>query len=386
MKRLDPAMIGLGRRTELNTVPWAFACFLIASIAGAQTLAVPLPAATVTQLDTLIQNTMKEQNLPSVAVGVWIPGQGEYRAAFGTANLGSGQARQVGDPFRIASISKTFTATAILQLADQGKLSTGDLLSKWFPAFPNAGQITLKDLLLMRSGVAEFADEDVLGAYYRRPLEPFTAQDAIRLAAEKASAFIPPNQKTVYTNTNFVLLEQIVERVSGQDMNAYLQEHVMAPLGMRRSFYATGPLLPSALHGYSLDAETKTFRDMTWLNPQLPGGAGAVVSTLDDLQTYVRALCTGTLLQPATQAERLAGQQIDGAPAFVKYGEGVLQLGPFCGHNGTIFGFSSEAFYLPSQDAVIVINVNRLDLDDQSRSTELFLRLTKTLFPKDVRW
>ena len=111
-----------------------------------------------------------------------------------------------------------------------------------------------------------------------------------------------------------------------------------------------------------------------------------MVSTRDDLQTYVRALCTGTLLQPATQAERLAGQQIDGAPAFVKYGEGVLQLGPFCGHNGTIFGFSSEAFYLPSQDAVIVINVNRLDLDDQSRSTELFLRLTKTLFPKDVRW
>ncbi len=82
----------------------------------------------------------------------------------------------------------------------------------------------------------------------------------------------------------------------------------------------------------------------------------------------------------------MAGEQMNGEPGFIRYGEGVLQLGPFCGHNGIIFGFSSEAFYLPVRDAVIVMNVNRLDLDDQSQSTELFLQLTKLLFPQEVPW
>lgn len=359
---------------------------LLALGLGSFAAAAPLPAATVAQIDAIVRDTMRERNLPSVAVGIWIPGQGEYQAGFGTANLQTGRMRQASDAFRIASISKTFTATAILQLADQGQLSTSDLLFKWFPDFPNAGRITVKDLLMMRSGVADYADADVLGAYYRRPLAPFTAQDAVRLSAAKAVSFTAPAEQTVYTNTNYVLLERIVERVSGQDMDAYLQAHVMAPLGLRRTFYATGPVLPSLLHGYSLDEGSQTFRDMTWLNPQLAGGAGAVVSTLDDLHTYVRALCTGTLLRPATQTERLAGQPGTGSPSFIRYGEGVLLFGPFCGHNGTIFGFSSEAFYLPARDAVIVINVNRLDHDDQSQSSELFLRLTKALFPQDVPW
>ena len=219
-----------------------------------------LPAATVAQLDSLIQKAIQDKNLPGVMVGVWIPGQGEYQVAFGIADLHTGQARQVTDPFRIASITKTFTATAILQLADQGLLSTHDPLSKWFPDFPHTDRITVQDLLMMRSGVAEFADEGVLGAYYQRPLETFTAQDALRLAAARAASFIPPQYKTVYTNTNYVLLERIVERVSGQDINSYLQAHVMGPLDLRHTFYATDPVLPGPLHGYSLDATTQNLQ------------------------------------------------------------------------------------------------------------------------------
>lgn len=359
--------------------------FLAAPFVSAQTTQATLPAAAV-QLDSIIETAMTKNNLPGVVVGVWIPSQGEYLAAFGTANLETGRAREVTDPFRIASISKTFTATAILQLVDRRKLETSDPLSTWFPDFPNADEITVKNLLMMRSGIPEFADETVLRAYYQNPLEPFDAQDAIRLAAAKTDQFSPPDQKTVYTNTNFVLLEQIVEKVSGRDMDTFLAENVFVPLKMAETFYATEPELPGELRGYSWDADTEAFKDMTALNPGLPGGAGAVVSTLDDLHTYVRALCTGELLKPATQAERLAGVTMDGEPEFIKYGEGIELLGQFCGHNGTIFGFSSEAFYLPAKDAVIIINVNRLDLDDQSQSTELFLMLTKALFPDDVNW
>ncbi len=369
-----------------NPIMILLAILLLAALALAQTTGPRLPAATVTQIETLIKSTMAEKNLPSVAVGVWIPGQGNYEAAFGTANLATGRKRQVSDPFRIASITKTFTATAILQLVDQGKLSTADPISKWFPDFPNAAQITVRDLLTMRSGLADFADLALLEWYYHNRLAPFGPQDAIRLTAAQASKFTPPNQKTVYINTNYVLLAEIVEKASGQDMNSFLAANVFAPLGLKGTFYATEPRLSGELRGYGWDAATKSFEDVTELNPGLPGGAGAVVSTLDDLRIYFRALCAGGLLKPATQAKRLEGTVLDGAPAFVRYGEGVEHLGPFCGHNGTIMGFSSEAFYLPAKDAVIVVNVNRLDADDHSQSTELFLRLTKMLFPSEVKW
>lgn len=99
-----------------------------------------------------------------------------------------------------------------------------------------------------------------------------------------------------------------------------------------------------------------------------------------------RALGAGLLLKPETQKARLAGQTIDGLPDWVRYGEGIEQIGRFYGHNGTIFGSSSEMFYLPEKDAVIVINVNRLDLDDHSKSADLFFAISKLLFPEYVNW
>lgn len=111
-----------------------------------------------------------------------------------------------------------------------------------------------------------------------------------------------------------------------------------------------------------------------------------MISTIADLKTYARALCTGRLLQPATHQTQLATTHLEGAADFVKYGEGIVQFGRFCGHNGTIFGFSSEMWYLPEKDAVIVINVNRLDVDDASKSAALFLAITKMLFPEFVAW
>lgn len=359
---------------------------ILASLALAQTTGPRLPAATITQIESLIKNQMTEKNLPGVAVGIWIPGQGNYVAAFGKSDLKTGRERQVGDPFRIASITKTFTATAILQLADQGKLSLTDPIARWFPGFPNADKITVKDLLMMRSGMADFADDKLLEVWYRDPLAPLGPQEAMRMTANQATKFTAPNQKTRYNNSNYVLLEQIAVKVSGQDMNSFLNANVFTPLGLKNTVYPTTTRLPGELRGYSWDTDSKSFRDVTEVNPALPGGAGAIISTLDDLRVYVQAICKGGLLKPATQAARLEGMPMDGEPPFIRYAQGLLQLGPLCGHNGTIFGFSSEAFYLPSKDAVIVINVNRLDLDDHSHSTELLLRLTKLLFPNEVSW
>ncbi len=111
-----------------------------------------------------------------------------------------------------------------------------------------------------------------------------------------------------------------------------------------------------------------------------------MISTLSDLNVYAKKLYFGPLLKQKTQENRLKTIRLDGSPEYVQYGEGIARIGKFWGHNGTIFGFSTEMWYLPAKDAVIVINVNRLDKEDESKSTPLFLTIAKEVFPEDVVW
>ncbi|MDG3002339.1 serine hydrolase domain-containing protein [Paludisphaera mucosa] len=340
----------------------------------------------VRALDAEIDRAVAQDGLPSAAVMITIPGSRSYVAVRGEADLRTGRARGAAMPFRIASITKSFTATAVLQLADRGKLSLDDPLAKWYPDFPHADSITVDDLLRMRSGIPDSLGHDLLGEYYADPLIRITPQESIDKAASMAHDFQPADRETVYNNLNYIFLQEIVARVAGRDLGAQIRRSILRPLGLTTTSYPTGDRLPGPLRGYSLDAEAGRPVDKTVLNPAVAGGAGAMISTLRDLTVYARALGTGTLLKPETQAARLQGETLAGAPDFVKYGEGVEMIGPFVGHNGTIFGFSSEMFYLPALRATIVVDVNRLDVDDVSRSTPLFLSLARIAFPEYVLW
>jgi D-alanyl-D-alanine carboxypeptidase len=225
-------------------------------------------------LDMEIDNQMRENNLPGVVVSIVVPGEGEYVAVKGRANLETGRARAAEDPFRVASITKTFTASAILQLVDQGKLGKSDKLSPWFPNFPNADQITVDDLLRMRSGIADSVDAELLRQCYDDPLMKFDTSDSIKRAAGKASQFEPPNQKTKYVNVNYNLLEEIIRYTSGHAIGVQLTEGIFKPLGLKDSQYPTTSDMPGALRGHGWDDRAQKFEDKTVLNPALPGGAG----------------------------------------------------------------------------------------------------------------
>jgi D-alanyl-D-alanine carboxypeptidase len=243
--------------------------------------------------DRFVTQQMRGQDLPSVAVRVWAPGTGGYRFARGEANLKTGEKRRLGQPFRIASITKTFTATAVLRLVDEGKLETSDTLSEWYPGFPNAEKITVDDLLRMRSGIPDFTTEKFMKRWYDNPTADITARDSIRRSARKVKRFEEPGQETVYRNVNYVLLQQIVRKVSGEPLGDRIEEGILEPLGMEDSFYATGDRLPGTLRGYSKNPDTGEFQDKTVLNPAVPGGAGAMISTVRDLRPYSAALCEG---------------------------------------------------------------------------------------------
>jgi D-alanyl-D-alanine carboxypeptidase len=345
----------------------------------------PFSADNLQELDSTIAQVMKDKNLPGVLVGVSVLGEGDYVSAQGTANLDTGTEPQPNDQFRIGSVTKTFVATAILQLVDQGKLSKSDTLSEWYPDFPNADEITIDDLLRMRSGIPDYWAEETLKHYYDNPLESVTNEDIIEAAAAEADQFEPPDQETKYTDTNYNILGAILEKVSGNDIATQIDQSITSPLGLDNTFYPTNNELPGNLHGYGLDPQSGEFEDKTILNPAPADGAGAMISDISDLGVWARAVYNGDLLNPETQRARLETQRGEGVPKSSGYGEGIAKLGKLWGHGGTISGFSTEMWYIPEADATIVISVNRSDETMDNHSNDVLLAVLTSLFPETLQ-
>jgi len=347
-----------------------------------------LPSELTMQLDHLIDSTMSANNLPGVVVGVWIPGRGNYLKAFGKANLETNTKRQFDDPFRIASITKTFTATVVLSLVDDGLLDTSDFLSKYLPNFPNAENITIRNLLRMRSGIVDYGKASILEEWYNDVDKKYPLDSLIDIMASYGSEFAEPGKETVYCNGNYTILAKVAEIVSGNNFACLVDEEVFQPLNLIFSSYPepNNYNLEGNNRGYSWENSTRRFADKTEMNTSCANAGGAIISNMNDLEKYARALYQGTLLSEETQQKRLETEIFKDASPILQYGEGILKQGEFYGHNGTIFGFSTEMFYLPAEDAVIVINVNRLDLDDNSWSGGLFAAISRLVFPEHVSW
>jgi D-alanyl-D-alanine carboxypeptidase len=333
---------------------------------------------TIRRLDRAIAEQMRADDLPGVVVGVWVPGEGEYVVARGKADLETGEKRDVDDPFRIGSITKTFVATAVLQLVDEGKLSKSDKLAKWYPDFPNAEKITVDHLLSMRSGIVDPPWEDLIGTLT-------SPQEAIEASADLGGVFLPPGQRTEYSNTNYIILGEIVGKVSGKDTGDRIDEAILEPLGLKDTLYPTDSTLPGDLRGYTLDPSTGELKDVTGFDPSAEGGSGAMISDASDLKVWAEAVCTGELLEPETHKARLLTQHLSGRPGFWGYGEGIAKVGEFCGHDGLQPGFSSEMWYLPEEDATIVVSVNQhYQPPNLSPSGAISEAVVNILFPKHV--
>jgi D-alanyl-D-alanine carboxypeptidase len=338
------------------------------------------PVNVAGRLDSDIRAIAKKMNLPSVVVYVSVPGRGSYTFVEGYANLETHAPRVLESPFRIASITKPFAATAVLVLVDRGLLSKSDVIAKWYPNFPNADQITVDDLLRMRSGIPAPDDDAVLARVYDSPLAqaPSLAHELASIAKLK-SQFRPPNSAGVYTDFNYDILAGIVQRVTGKDIGQVITETVIVPLKLKDTSFPTGSAVPGPVRGYGWNPQTNRFDDKTLFNPPLAGAAGAVISNVADLTRFVRVLCKGGLLKPRTQQEQIAGQPLAGTNA--RYGEGVAVGLGFCGHSGTINGFSSDMYYVRKLDASLVISVNRLDRDNKSQSEPILAVVSRALVP-----
>lgn len=319
---------------------------------------------------------------PGVTAGVFVPGRGTWICVVGVSDEETGRPMNAADKVRIASITKTFTGTAILQLVDRGLLGLDDPLSRYVD-WPDGNAITIRQLLNMTSGVYNYTEDPTFGVRYQAdPTGSFGPRDALDIAREHEPYFAP-GTGFHYSDTNYILLEQVLERVTGRPIGDWIEDEIVAKLGLTSTSYpATATLEAPYSRGYDSTpdpGDADTARDVTYANPGYAGAAGAMVSNLRDLRIWAGELARGALLSDRLQQERLRTVPL-AQGADVSYGLGIADWGGFLGHNGTILGYNSAMFHDPDTGATIVVEINRSDLDTD-HATPLFGELAEILYP-----
>lgn len=334
------------------------------SAAGRAASGFALDEATTRTLDTLFDQQFAALGLAGMAAKVWV-GDTSWSRAAGFADLSSKTPYRPEDHVRIASISKSFTATAVLRLVDAGELALDDVLQTYVPGITNGSTITIEQLLGMTSGVFDFtSDQKFLDAFDADPELPWTDADTLKIIKANKPSFAP-GAELQYCDSNYALLGMIVALVTRTSTAAAITEQVISKLSLPGTLYPTDASLPDPHPvGYvpggkvtdpnaPFDNAANPPKDATKVNPAVPGGAGAMISTLDDLGTWAHELAAGTLLDPATQARRLKSQRFPGVPVNLGYGLGCEVLNDFVGHNGAILGFTSVVMRNPKTDVTL---------------------------------
>ena len=307
-------------------------------------------------LDEAISLAMQRASIPGAIVGIWQDGSEPYLRAFGLRDTATGEKMAPDLYMRIGSNSKTFTVTALLMLADRGKLGLDDPIGRYVEGVPGGDQITLRQLAEMRSGLYHYADE----TNPKMPQEPFrqwTPRELLAIALSHEPLF-PPGSKFDYCNTNTVLLGVVVEKVSGQSLASFIEQHILKPESLAHTVFPAGGEFPSPhSHGYLKLPDGKIVDATDW-NPSWGWAAGNMISTLDDMRVWTRDLALGKLLSPAMKRERdrflPAPEEGDGA----LYGLALENQNGWIGHNGNILSYMTYPSYLPDEGITMVVLLN----------------------------
>ncbi|OBF33555.1 serine hydrolase [Mycobacterium sp. ACS1612] len=344
----------------------------------------PIADALAKRLDAAVDQAMVAAAVPGAIVGIWGP-DGDYVRAFGVADKVTKAPMKADFYSRIGSVTKTFTVTALLQLADQGRLNLDDSIAEFVDGVPLGDRITLRQLARMQSGLFNYSGSpEFQQAIFADPHRAFTPRELLSYAFAQPNQF-PAGQKFEYSNTNTVLLGLAVQKVSKEPLADYIRNHILTPLGLNHTSFPAGNDLPDPhAQGYTEGADGKEAVATDW-NPSWAWAAGAMISTLDDMRAWSVALATGKLLTPQMQAQRLQTVGSPGMPPQDGYGLGIFDLGGWIGHNGSLPGYQTVVVYLPEKQTSLVIMTNTdIEYRGGEASTALATAITKELTPDHV--
>ena len=346
---------------------------------------------------TVVEAAVKQLKVPGAMVLLRTP-QGNFNAGVGTTELGVHIPPAANTHFRIASNTKTMTGALIVLLAQDGKLKLSDPVSTYIPDVPDGENITVAQLLKMRSGLYGYtADPALAAAMDANPGKAWTPQEVLAIAFRHPPQFAP-DASYEYSNTNYALLGLIAEKVGGRPLAQQFADRLFGPVGLTQTSLpaADDTSMPAPYsHGYmyggsfyaladdpypadmqaAAQAGTLQPVDYTNQNSSYATAAGGAISTADDLATWMKALVSGKVFNADYHQQWLTSLQPEdpAAPDGQKYGYGISyqRFGPNAAmfyHGGELPGFNSFMGYDPDNDVVLVIWTN-LTLSPDGRTT-----------------
>ncbi|MEW5915610.1 MAG: serine hydrolase domain-containing protein, partial [Gemmatimonadota bacterium] len=316
-------------------------------------------AALVKKLDSLAGSGVLEKRAAGIVAAVVRGNDTLLFKGYGRADVEWNIDMPIDAMFEIGSVTKQFTAVALLQLRDEGKLSLDDDITKWLPDFDTRGnKVTLRRLLDHTSGIKGITEMPEFGLLVNNNRFP---RDSAYALIKRYPFEFATGEAQIYNNSAFWLLGLVVEKASGVTYEDYVEKKLFAPLGMTRSMYCnSAENIERRAHGYQVlngairRAPTNVH---TW-----PFSAGSLCSTAGDLVIWLKALHGGKVLSPKSYAEMTAPSKLNDG-TVLRYGMGIA-VGKdsrglrFIGHGGGIGGFTSEATWYPDAQAAIVVLIN----------------------------
>ena len=310
----------VARYLKFHRVFWFGACAMLCSLAYAD------------PVDEFVRSKMAEQKIPGVCLAIIGPNGAPDFRSYGVSNLELQTPFTPDSVFRIASLTKQFTAYAVLTLQKEGKLSIEDSIRKFVPDLPAEWEkIKLKHILAHRSGIAD------PGNLFSYRLE-YTNAEYTRVLAAKPLAE-EPGTKFRYNNHAYALLAMVVQRASGQDLPSVVKTNIFRPVGMNDTrYWSLDEIIPNRVDGYLIE-DGKHINPLM-IRPTVFHGSGGILSTMRDMAKYETALRRQYVLDPAIlkfQWTSYEGENGYGAGWYVSHPGGKLRLQ----HTGTTFGFTS---------------------------------------------
>ena len=354
--------------------PMAVLFFLLtaSTAAGAQS------SPAITAVDQVMQEAVKNRVLAGATVGVAQNGKILFIRGYGLADLEQRVAVTDSTVFRIGSTTKQFTSAAILRLVDQGKASLDDPLSKYFPDFPRASEVTLEQMLNHTSGISSYTNPAIKGTSRDAIRKEWTTEALItHITTLQPNYEFDPGTRWSYSNSAYILLGAIIEKVSGKSYATFLKDELLDPLGLSHTAIDNmATVVPDRARGYEPSKAAPTgFVNTDFFSLSLARSAGGLRSTAADLLKWDAALFGGQVLKPETLARMTAPAKLkDGrptsqnrappnwVPATTEYGLGLF-LGRMdgratVGHGGAINGFNAWMERFPAEGVTIVILAN----------------------------
>ncbi len=302
-----------------------------------------------------------EAAYPAVGPGaVAIVARGDqvlFQGARGMANVELGVPLEVDSVFRLGSITKQFTAAAIMKLVDQGKLALSDPLTKFLPDYPGGDSVHVEHLLTHTSGIVSYTG---IPGYMATEITKDLSVDQLIAVFKNLTVEFQPGSQFRYNNSGYILLGAIIEKVSGKTYAEYVEDTFFKPLEMNQSYYGShSMIIPKRVQGYQVNDNEIT--NAPYLSMSQPYAAGSLLSTVGDLNKWNRALFVNGLLKKPSLIRMTSPYRLtDGSETSYGYG---LAFGDIKGHKvishgGGIHGFTTQATYLPNDDVFVALLSN----------------------------